>query len=52
MLRSIFGTKRDKVMGGSRKLHNEELHNLNSSSHIIRMIKLRKMRWARHVVGL
>jgi hypothetical protein len=27
------------VTGGWRKLHNEELHNLNSSLNIIRMIK-------------
>jgi hypothetical protein len=27
----IFGSKRDKVMGGQRKLCNEELHNLYSS---------------------
>jgi hypothetical protein len=45
MLKRIFGPKRDKVMGGWRKLHNEELHNLYSSPTIIRMIKSRKMRW-------
>jgi hypothetical protein len=28
MLKRIFGTKRDEVTGGWRKLHNEELHNL------------------------
>jgi hypothetical protein len=28
LLRRIFGTKRDEVIGGWRKLHNEELHNL------------------------
>jgi hypothetical protein len=28
VLRRIFGPKRDEVIGGSRKLHNEELHNL------------------------
>jgi hypothetical protein len=37
-LKRIFGLKRDKVMGGWRKLHNEELHNYSSPS-IIRMIK-------------
>jgi hypothetical protein len=26
--RRIFGSKRDEVTGGWRKLHNEELHNL------------------------
>jgi hypothetical protein len=28
VLRRIFGSKRDVVMGGWRKLHNEELHDL------------------------
>jgi hypothetical protein len=37
------------VTGDWRKLHNEELHNLNSSPNIIRMIKSRRMRWAGHV---
>jgi hypothetical protein len=31
MLRRIFVPKRDQVTGRSRKLHNEELHNLYSS---------------------
>jgi hypothetical protein len=44
VLRRIFGPKRDGVMGGLRKLHNEELHNLYSSSSIIRIIKSRRMR--------
>jgi hypothetical protein len=39
VLRRIFGPKRDEVTGGWRKLHNEELHDLYSSSSIIRMIK-------------
>jgi hypothetical protein len=39
------------VRGGWRKLHNEELRNLYSSS-IIRIIKSRRMRWARHVAGM
>jgi hypothetical protein len=36
-------------MEGWRKLHNEELHNLYSSPSIIRIIKLRRMRWTEHV---
>jgi hypothetical protein len=48
VLRRIFGPKRDGVIGGWRKLHNEELHNLYSSPRITRIIKLR-MRWAAHV---
>jgi hypothetical protein len=39
-------------MGGWRKLHNEELHNLYSSPSIIRMIKSRRMRWAGHVTRM
>jgi hypothetical protein len=47
VLRRIFGPKSDKVTGGWRKVHNEELHSLYSSPSIIRMIMLR--RWAGHV---
>jgi hypothetical protein len=43
--RRIFGPKRDKVMRGWEKLHNEELHNLYSSPNIIRMIESWWMRW-------
>jgi hypothetical protein len=46
VLRRIFGSKRDGVTGGWRKLHNEELHNLYCSPSIIRIIKSRRMRWA------
>jgi hypothetical protein len=35
----IFGPKREEVMGGWRRLHNEELHNLYASRDIIRVIK-------------
>jgi hypothetical protein len=44
VLRRIFEPKRDEVIGGCRKLHNEELRNLFSSPSIIRMNKLRRMR--------
>ena len=30
-------------------LHDEELHNLYCSSHIVREIKSRKLRWARPI---
>jgi hypothetical protein len=37
--RRIFGSKRDEVTRGWRKLHNEELHDLYSSPGAIRIIK-------------
>jgi hypothetical protein len=52
VLRRIFGPKRDEVTGEWRTLHNEELRNLYSSSSIIRIIKSRRMRWARHVARM
>jgi hypothetical protein len=50
--RRIFEQKRDEVTGGWRKLHNEELHNLQPSPSTTRMIKSRRMRWAGHVVQM
>jgi hypothetical protein len=52
VLRKIFGPKRSGVRGGIRKLHKEGLHNLHSSTSIIRMINSRRMRWAGHVVRM
>jgi hypothetical protein len=49
VLRRIFDPKKDEVTGDWRKLHNEELHNLYSSPNIIRVLKLRRMRWAGYV---
>jgi hypothetical protein len=47
VLRRIFGLNRDEMVGSSRKLNNEELH--NSLQSIIRMIKSGRMRWAGNV---
>jgi hypothetical protein len=52
VLRRIFGPKRNEVTGEWRKLHNEELRDLYSSSNIIRKITSRRMRWARHVARM
>jgi hypothetical protein len=41
VLRRIFGPKRDEVAREWRKLHNEELNDLYSSSNIVRVIKSR-----------
>jgi hypothetical protein len=46
VLRRIFVPKEDEVRGGWGKLYNKEPHNVYTSSSIIRMIKLRRMRWA------
>ena len=43
VLRSIFGSKRDKVTGEWRKLHNEELSDLYSLPNIVRVVKSRRM---------
>jgi hypothetical protein len=40
------------VTGSWRKLHNEELHGLYSSPSIVRVIKARRMRWARHAARM
>lgn len=45
MLREIFGTKRDEVRGGWRKLRSKNFQNLCCSPDIIWAVKFRKMRW-------
>jgi hypothetical protein len=46
ILRKVFVPKRDKMVGGWRKLQDEELHKLFSLPNIIRMIKSKRMGWA------
>jgi hypothetical protein len=45
VLRRIFGPKGEEVVGGRKRLHNEDLHNLYASPNIIRLIKSRRMKW-------
>jgi len=52
VLRRIFGCKSDEVTRNRKKLHNEELNDLYSSSSIVRVIKSRRMRWAGHVASM
>ena len=44
--------KRDDVIVGQRKLHNEELNDPCSSSNLVRVIKSRRMRWEWHVARI
>jgi hypothetical protein len=52
VLRRIFGPKRDEVTGEWRRLHNKKLYALYSSPNIIRVIKLRRLRWAGRVARM
>jgi hypothetical protein len=44
----IFGPKRDEIIGGWKKMHIEEHHNLYFLPYIMRMIKSRRIIWAGH----
>jgi len=52
VMRRVFGPKRDEVTEEWRKLHNEEVSDLYSLSNIVRVVKSRRMRWARHVARM
>jgi len=49
VLRRVFGPKRDEVTGEWIKLHNEELRDLYSLHNIVRVVKSRRIKWARYV---
>jgi hypothetical protein len=49
VLRETFGRKREMIIGGWKKLHNEELHTSHLSANIIKVITTRKMRSTGHV---
>jgi hypothetical protein len=46
VLRRIFGLKREEVVGGWRRLHNGDLHNLLVSPNLIQVIKSMRIRLA------
>jgi hypothetical protein len=52
VLRRVFGPKRDDVTKEWRKLHNEDLNDLYSLPNIVRVVKLRRIRWAGHVARM
>jgi len=51
--RRIFGHKKDKVTGEWRELHSEDLNDLYCAPSVVRVIKLKRMRWGkeRHIQG-
>jgi hypothetical protein len=53
VLRRIFGSKRDDIIGEGRKLHTEELNDLYLSPSVFRVIN-KRMIWSGHVtcIGL
>jgi len=52
LLRKIFRPRRDEVTVECRRLQNEELNDLYSSTNTVRVIKSRKMRWDGHVARM
>ena len=52
VLRRLFGPKRDEVTGEWRKLHNEELRDLNSLPNILWVVKSRRIKWAGHLARM
>jgi hypothetical protein len=52
VLRRVFGPRRDEVTGEWRKLHSEELKELYSLPNNVRVVKSRRMRWARLVAHM
>jgi hypothetical protein len=51
VLKRIFEPKRGEEIGEWRKLHNEKLHILYSSTNI-NQVKSRRLRWAGHVTRM
>ena len=52
VLRRIFVSRRNKVTGEWKRLHNEELNDLYSSTIIVRVIKSKRIRCAGHVAHM
>ena len=46
--REVLGPEKVEVRGDWRKQHNEELHELYSSTNVTKVTRLTRMRWAVH----
>jgi len=51
VLRRIFGPMREEMVGGWRRLHDDELNSFCILPNIM-MIKSRRMRWVEHVARM
>ena len=51
-MRKIFWPRREGLRREWRKLRNEELNDLYCTPNILRVIKLRRTRWAGHVARM
>jgi hypothetical protein len=49
VLRRIILSKNEEMEEGWRRLHSEELHKLNTSTNVIRVIKSRMVIWTGHL---
>ena len=52
VLRKMFETTKWDLTGEWRKLHSDEVHDLNSSANFVRVIKSGRIRWAGHVARM
>jgi hypothetical protein len=52
VMNKIFGPKKDEVTREWRRLHDEELYAVYSSSGIIWVIKSRRLRWSGRVARM
>jgi hypothetical protein len=52
VLRRIFEYKKEDLTREWRRLHNEELFALYSSTNVIRVIKSRRIKWAVYVLRM
>ena len=52
VLRRVFGPKTAEVPREWRKVHNEELNDLNYLPSIVRVVKSKRIEWAGHVARM